>query len=103
MSSQPSADPLDLVATLVARPGQEDALADALRAIIPAVREEPGCLAYSMYVDRDDPRRIVMIERWADRAALDAHEAAPPFLSLAARFDTLLDGAPTVTFLRHLA
>jgi quinol monooxygenase YgiN len=38
-------------------------------------REEPGCLEYVMAADPLDPTRVVLYERWADQAALDAHLA----------------------------
>ncbi len=41
-----------------------------------ASRSEPGCLEYTMSADPIDPGRIVLFERWADQASLDAHLAA---------------------------
>jgi quinol monooxygenase YgiN len=39
-------------------------------------RNEPGCLEYTMSADPIDPGRVVLFERWADQAGLDAHLAA---------------------------
>jgi quinol monooxygenase YgiN len=36
-------------------------------------RAEPGCLEHGVAVDVNDGLRLVFFERWADRAALDAH------------------------------
>lgn len=88
--AQFDANEVQLVAILTARPGQESALRDAIVSIIPAVRGEAGCLEYAMHVDRENPDRIVMFERWSDQQALDDHGSAAPFQSLAAEFDTLL-------------
>lgn len=41
-----------------------------------ASRSEPGCLEYTMSADPIDPGRVVLFERWADQASLDAHLAA---------------------------
>jgi quinol monooxygenase YgiN len=41
-------------------------------------RAEEGCLEYTFAADPLDPRRVLLTERWADQAALDAHLAAPP-------------------------
>ena len=81
---------IDIIAYLVPKAGMEDALSDAVLAIVPAVRREPGCLSYTPHLSRDRPGMIVMVERWADDAALAAHEKAPPLAGLAARFDELL-------------
>ena len=91
-----------VVARLVPLPGKAADLAAAVEAIIPDVRREPGCLTYAAHESRDEPGVIVMIEAWADQAALDAHMQAPAFTSLAARFNTLLAGPPAVERLRRI-
>lgn len=40
-------------------------------------RQEPGCISHAVYVDCEDPLRLVFFEQWADRAALAAHFAVP--------------------------
>ena len=35
--------------------------------------EEAGCLAFDVYVNRKDPNRYALYERYADQAALDLH------------------------------
>ncbi len=81
---------IHLVATLKAKPDQRSALFDALKAIVPDVRKEDGCLRYDLNVDRGDPNVAVMLESWRDGAALEAHAQAAPFRSLAVRLDGLL-------------
>ncbi|PWC31065.1 putative quinol monooxygenase [Azospirillum sp. TSO35-2] len=99
----PPSEQVQLVAHLVAKPGQEQALADALTAIVPAVLREPGCLGYAAHVDRERPGTIVMYEVWQDQAALDAHAAGANFTGLAARFDTLLGEPLRIQLLRRIA
>ncbi len=36
-------------------------------------RREPGCLLHSVHVDCEDPLRLVFIEHWANRSALETH------------------------------
>ena len=40
-------------------------------------RAEPGCLEYTFSVDPLDPGRVLLFERWASQADLDAHLAVP--------------------------
>ena len=40
-------------------------------------RTEPGCLEHGVYLDPNNRARLFFFERWADRAALDAHFAVP--------------------------
>ena len=91
---------IHLVARLVPAPGKAEALAEAIEAILAEVRGEPGCIAYLAHESRDAPGVIVMVESWADQAALDAHATAPAFTRLAAQFDTLLGEPPTLERLR---
>ena len=40
-------------------------------------RAEPGCISHDVFVDPHEPDRLMFVERWADRAALDVHFAVP--------------------------
>jgi quinol monooxygenase YgiN len=40
-------------------------------------RGEPGCISHAVHVDCENPLRLVFVEQWADRAALQAHFAVP--------------------------
>jgi quinol monooxygenase YgiN len=40
-------------------------------------RAEAGCLEYTFAADPLQAGRVLLTERWADQAALDAHLAAP--------------------------
>jgi quinol monooxygenase YgiN len=51
---------------------REEFLASRLEGIRSS-RAEAGCLEYSFMPDPIEPGRVVLYERWADQAALDAH------------------------------
>lgn len=59
-------------------------------------RTEPGCLSHEVSVDAENPLRLVFVERWVDRAALDAHFAVPASLDFVTELQQLADGAPTM-------
>ena len=40
-------------------------------------RKEPGCISHAVHVDCENPLRLVFIEQWADKAALQAHFGVP--------------------------
>jgi len=63
--------------SVTARP---ERLADALELSLQHVRRsraEPGCLAHAVHIDAENPNRLVFVEHWSDRAALQAHFAVP--------------------------
>lgn len=63
-------------ARLLAKPGQEDAILEAMRHVVPASRAEPGCIAYFAHQDVNDPRRFMFYEQYDDEAAFAAHIAS---------------------------
>jgi quinol monooxygenase YgiN len=86
----------------VARPGQEEALRQALILLTGQSREEVGCLEYTLLEDPDDPARLSIYERWADSAAIDAHDRTAHVTAFVARFDELLAEPLVVRRLRRL-
>lgn len=56
-------------------PSQRDEFLVARSASMQSSRAEGGCLEYVMSADPIDPTRVVLFERWADQASLDAHMA----------------------------
>ena len=48
-----------------------------------AIRAEDGNLAYRYYLPMDDPETVLLIDRWRDQAAIDAHHASPMMAQLA--------------------
>ncbi len=62
-----------LVVSLQAQAGKGAEYAAAFLPITKEVQEEPGCLQYEIFRSADDPDNLVLLERWADQAALDAH------------------------------
>jgi quinol monooxygenase YgiN len=55
-----------------------------------SARAEPGCLYYEFAETLDDPGHFVVVQRWRDRAALDAHYRSAAFADYQARVSELL-------------
>ena len=51
---------------------------------VAAIRAEAGNLRYEYYQPLDDPETILLIDSWADQAAIDAHHASPMMATVAA-------------------
>ena len=62
---------------VVARPDSFETLLEASLDHVARSRLEPGCLAHSVCLDCENPLRLVFVEQWADRPALDAHFRRP--------------------------
>jgi len=58
-------------------------IAETLRLLAEASRQEPGCVSYIPHQVEDDPDTVVIYEQYHDAAALAAHRASDHFKKLA--------------------
>lgn len=64
---------LRLVVTIAAVQGKGLELAQVFSRRAVDTRKEDGCIQFEPFISADDPDRVVILERWRDQAALDAH------------------------------
>ena len=62
-----------LISTAHLKPGTRERCLAPARICIEASRRDPGCIAYDLNLSVSDPDRMVFVEVWESRAALDAH------------------------------
>ena len=83
-----------VIAVITAKPGMRDAILQAFRANVPAVKAEAGCIEYGAAIDLEDgpgfqakygANTFVAIEKWESLAALKAHAAAPHMAAYGAK------------------
>lgn len=62
-------------------------------------RREPECLAIEIAQDLDDPTRIMMIEKWSDRAAYEGpHLETQHMRKFVERSGKYFDGSARISF-----
>lgn len=93
---------LQIVATMMAKTGQSDALRAALTPAVDKFRNEPGCEGYILLEDRKREGRFLTYETWADEGALAAHMKSPAMKALAPTMKELLEGDIKQDFLSVL-
>ncbi len=87
-AARPPADTrmIHVVATIEVQPGQREAFLREFHALMPFVHAEHGCIEYAPAVDcptsipvqaRHGDDTVVIIEKWSDVPALEAHLKAP--------------------------
>jgi quinol monooxygenase YgiN len=70
---------IHVIAVLTAKIGHRASLLGAFHSIVDAVRAEPGCIEYQPVIDlpyssvKFGADTLVVIEKWKDQDALDAH------------------------------
>jgi quinol monooxygenase YgiN len=62
-----------------AKPDRAAALQAVIRDLAKSSREEPGCVEYSVYTDKDQPNIFVFQETWATQGDLDRHVRSAAF------------------------
>ena len=83
-----------VLAVITAKPGRRDDILAAFRANVPTVHTEDGCIEYGATIDtegvgdlqtRFGEDSFVVVEKWANLAALEAHIAAPHMAAYGAK------------------
>ena len=90
-----------LIAEFTVKPGNEARVAVMMSVLTVDVRNEPGCLEFSPFTREGEPRHWVVIERYRDLAAFEAHISAPYGKVFNDELVTLIENAAgsTLTFL----
>ena len=68
-----------VVADYYAQEGKAEEIARILKKMIPLSRAEPACRAYIINQSREDPRRFLLYEQYADEDGYKAHQATDAF------------------------
>jgi quinol monooxygenase YgiN len=82
-----------VVATIIPKPDQVDAVREALLAAVPSVHAEPGCERYALH---EGDGQFVMVESWESADALRVHGKAEALTTLGAQLADKLAAAPEV-------
>lgn len=80
-----------ITATLVAKPGEEDALREVCTAVLAPTKAEQGCLEYDCGQCLDDPRVFKFVEVWEDMDALKAHTTTEHMMAFGPRAEELCE------------
>lgn len=72
-----------VIAKLSCMVGAEDAVLAAVPMLAQASRSERGVLSFDVYRSLDDPREVVLVERYSSRAGFLEHLAAPHYHDIA--------------------
>lgn len=58
------------------KPGRREAFVQAVKdtGILAKIRGEAGCVRYEYFAATDEPTKLLLLEEWADQAALDSHQ-----------------------------
>ena len=88
---------ISVIATLKIAPGKEAEFESAASALVAKVTaNEPDCLQYELCRSHADPLTYIFMEKYKDKAAIDAHGKTEYFLAAQKPLGACLAGAPDI-------
>ncbi|WP_024955937.1 putative quinol monooxygenase [Sulfurospirillum arcachonense] len=62
--------------TFIAKDGCIEDMKALLKTMVQASKDEEGCLLYDIFQLKNEPKKFIVVESWADEKALDGHKAS---------------------------
>jgi quinol monooxygenase YgiN len=103
-STSMASDQVTVLTQLVAKPGRESDVCDALLRLVETARAEPDSLSYDLHRLNNNPAAFYLLANWAGQTAFDRHMASTQvraFLDEQAVSD--LVAPPMLTYARPLS
>ena len=88
-----------VIAELVSKPDQADAMRAILVPFVAGARKEPGCVHYSLLEDVKQPGRFLTFETWTNEDALKAHMVTPEIKAAIPKLEPLFAKPVAQTFM----
>ena len=98
----PDTSQVIVVAELVAKNGQADALRDVVRAAVQPSQQEPGNNVYRLHEDTQMPGHFILYENWKSQNLFEAHTRTPHFKTLVEKSKDLSEPI-SITLLRAIS
>ena len=71
-----------IVAKNIVKPEKVDEFLELTKPLITESNNEKGCIEYELYRDMENSNVLTFVEKWVDKAAIDAHNSSPHFESI---------------------
>ena len=91
-----------LIAKMKIKEGKMDEATELFRDLVPKVAAEEGTVAYAVCRDKVHPDLLVVVERYRDKEAIQAHSSTPHFKEFSKALGALLDGKPDIIILEEI-
>ena len=92
--------PVLLYAEFTAKPGSESQVQILISGLAEKVRQEPGNTEFTVYLERENPRKFFVFEEYLDETSFEAHIGADYGAAFNRQLSSLIEeGASQLTFL----
>lgn len=86
-----------VLGSVLIRTGEVDEALALSQEHVARSRREPGCISHAVYLDPESEGRLVFVEEWKDRAALEVHFKVPESIKFIDAIKALSIEAPAIT------
>ena len=91
-----------VIAKMKIKEGKMDEATELFRGLVPKVGQEEGTVGYALCRDSRNPALLVVIERYRDKEAIQAHSSTPHFKEFSVAVAPLLDGKMDLSILEEM-
>ena len=81
-----------VAAHITLKEGLEAEFIKKAQGCIEQTRKEEGCISYALFSSTEDASKLVFLEEWESKAALDAHLQTPHLKAFSGETGALRDG-----------
>lgn len=93
---------ISIIAKMTMKEDKKEAAITAVKELMAGIAEENGTVLYTMNRDRKNPNTLVFMERYKDKAALDAHAKTTHFKDFFAKYEEFLTGRPEIIIMEEI-
>jgi quinol monooxygenase YgiN len=93
---------LSVIAKIPIKEGKVEEAIRAFKELMVKVAGEQGTLSYTMNRADSSPNTLVIMERYRDKAALDAHSSSDYFKAFFAASRAFIGGKPEITVMEEI-
>ena len=94
---------ISIVAKIPIKEEKVDEAIAALKELMVEVAKEKGTLYYTLNREKKNPNVLVVMERYSDKAALDAHSSSPKFKEFSAKMPDFIGGKLEMSIMEEIA
>jgi len=93
---------ISVIAKIPIKEGKIEEAITAVKELMVQVAREEGTLLYTLNRDPSSPNTLVIMERYKDKAAFDAHTSTPHFKAFFAKSKAFIGGRPEITLMEEI-
>jgi quinol monooxygenase YgiN len=93
---------ISVIAKLPVKEGKMEEAISAFKELMTHVAKEEGTLSYTLNQGKSIPNTLVVMERYKDKAALDAHSSSPHFKAFLPKSAGFMAAKPEITVMEEI-